>query len=120
LCINCNKTRLKKVGIVFTVREEAFIARMTRSMIKDVEKRKQEEENKEQEENKEDEEKRKRRRKKKEEEVEVLKQWRGWADRVSSTGWNGVGSVSCGVPSSLQGPSSRRWKQHLWDQYSTA
>lgn len=31
----------------------------------------------------------------------------------SSTGWNGVGSVSCGVPSCLQGPSSRRWRQHL-------
>lgn len=31
----------------------------------------------------------------------------------SSTGWNGIGSVSCGVPSCLQGPSSRRWRQHL-------
>jgi hypothetical protein len=31
----------------------------------------------------------------------------------SSTGWNGVGSVSCGEPSCLQGPSSRRWRQHL-------
>jgi hypothetical protein len=31
----------------------------------------------------------------------------------SSTGWNGVGSVSCGVPSCLQGPSSRMWRQHL-------
>jgi len=31
----------------------------------------------------------------------------------SSTGWNGVGSVSCGVPGCLQGPSSRRWRQHL-------
>lgn len=26
----------------------------------------------------------------------------------SSSGWHGVGSVSCGVPSCLQGPSSRR------------
>lgn len=31
----------------------------------------------------------------------------------SSAGRNGVGSVSCGVPSCLQGPSSRRWRQHL-------
>lgn len=91
---------------------KASFAQMTTPMKKGVEEGNEEEENEEEWENKEEEgkkkEERRRKRSKRGAEAVVMVLRQG-----PSTGWNGVGSVSCGVPSCLQGPSSRRWRQHL-------